>query len=293
MNKREENIYKNLNRQISKLAKHNRQGSFKTKERYYQGLDRFCKFIAKEFGTQKFANIADKHLESYIKYMQNKGLSSSTVKTDLAAIRFFHDKCSQTRNVLSDNSKFKLEKRSFGGVDRSWSREEYKAFQELCINRGMDRVLSISILAKNEGLRIHETLKMNRSQVEKAMNTGILNITGKGGKEREVPLSQESKNMLQEHIQNVERGQKLFIREDEKTHLVIKQVQNFINRNREYFQENHRDVNITFHGLRHSYAKGQYKNALEKGLNDYQARLETSKLLGHERDDVTRIYLAK
>ena len=70
--------------------------------------------------------------------------------------------------------------------------------------------------------------------------------------------------MLKTEIQNIERGQKIFIEEDEKTHLVIKQVQNFINRNRDHFQSDLRgetSPNITFHGLRHSYAQEEYQKA--------------------------------
>ncbi|GLV14986.1 integrase [Alicyclobacillus hesperidum] len=300
---REENIYKNLKSQIDKIARHNRQGSFKTKERYREAADRFCKFIAKEYGLQKFANIGDKHLERYVGYMQSRGLAPSTIKNELSAIRFFHDKVDKPRNQLSDNSKFNLDKRQFGGVNRAWSHDEYQAFRNLCHARGQARIADIATLARNEGLRIHETLKLDRSAAERAIKTGVLHVVGKGGRERGVPLSQESRAMLQERIKNVDRGQKLFVTEQEKTHLVIKQAQNFINRNREHFQDPSREQareqgeaitrNITFHGLRHAYAQDRYHEAIERGLTGHKARLEVSELLGHERDDVTRIYTVK
>ena len=300
---REDNIYKNLSSQISKISKHNRQGSFKTKERYEQGVDRFCKFLAADFGIQKFANISDKHVEKYVEDMQSRGLSASTIKTDLAAIRFYHDKVDKPRHTLADNSKYTLERRSFGGVDRSWNQSEYKAFRELAYARGQLRVAEIATLARNEGVRIHETLRIDRASVEKALATGKLHVKGKGGKERDVPLSQESRIMLQERIRSVDRGDKLYVKEHERTHLVIKQVQNFLNRNREHFQDASRQLertegdeivrNITFHGLRHSYAQDQYQRAMDGGLSDYRARITVSQLLGHERDDVTRIYVVK
>lgn len=300
---REENIYRNLKTQIDKIAKHNRQGAYKTKERYHEAVNRFCKFLAREFGTQKFSNISDKHLGRYVDQMQSRGLSASTIKTELSGIRFFHDKLEYPRNQLSDNTMFDLEKRQFGGVDKAWSHDEYKAFKDLCHVRGKDRIAQIATLARNEGLRIHETLKLDRSQAERALKTGVLHVVGKGGRERDVPLSMESKEMLQERIQEVERGQKLYVAEGEKTHLVIKQVQNWINRNREHFQNQSRHQgrdegeaiieSITFHGLRHAYAQKRYQEAIERGLNDRKARLEVSELLGHERDDVTRIYTVK
>lgn len=301
---RQDNMYKNLSNQISKISKHNRQGSYKTRERYEQGVSRFCKFLADSFGIQKFANISDKHIKKYVEDMQARELSASTIKTDLAAIRFYHDKVDRPRNQLADNSNYNLEKRTFGGVNRSWTENEYKAFRKLSYTKDQDRIAEIATLARNEGLRIHETLRIDRSIVERALATGELHVKGKGGKERDVPLSKESLEMLQERIQSVERGHKLYVAEGESTHLVIKQVQNFINRNREHFQDESRREernegdevmakSITFHGLRHSYAQEQYQLATERGMSDYKARVTVSQLLGHERDDVTRIYTVK
>ena len=43
---------------------------------------------------QKLSNISSKHLAAYVLWMQKKELSASTIKTDLAAIRYFHNKIS-------------------------------------------------------------------------------------------------------------------------------------------------------------------------------------------------------
>lgn len=49
---------------------------------------------------------------------------------------------------------------------------------------------------------------------------------------------------------------------------------------------------LTCHGLRHSYAVEQYLFCLADGMNEREACRRVSCLLGHEREDVTRIYLA-
>lgn len=49
---------------------------------------------------------------------------------------------------------------------------------------------------------------------------------------------------------------------------------------------------MTFHGLRHSYASDTYMNLLGDGMSALDAHFEVSRLLGHERADVTNIYLA-
>ena len=48
----------------------------------------------------------------------------------------------------------------------------------------------------------------------------------------------------------------------------------------------------TFHGLRHTYAAEMYKSFIQDGKDEHTAKLEVSRLLGHEREDVTNIYLA-
>ena len=55
-------IYLSLVSQLDKLARHNRQGSFRTKARYYEAMKRFCAYLADEFHLQKLENIREKNL---------------------------------------------------------------------------------------------------------------------------------------------------------------------------------------------------------------------------------------
>ena len=118
--------YNNLEVQYKKLFRHLKVGSFKTRERYGKAFKRFMRFLADEYNLQKLANIAPKHIFAYVEYMQGKGLSASTIKTELAAIRFFHDSMPYTRFTLPTNDELELERRKFGGVDRTWTSAEYK-----------------------------------------------------------------------------------------------------------------------------------------------------------------------
>ena len=120
-------IFLSLVAQLDKLARHNRQGSFRTKERDYEACKRFCAYLAAEYRLQKLENISGKHLVSYVLYLRDSGKSASTVKTDLAAIRFFHDKMSRPKYTLPTNSELgvELERRWFGQLDRTWSGPEF------------------------------------------------------------------------------------------------------------------------------------------------------------------------
>ncbi len=62
---------------------------------------------------------------------------------------------------------------------------------------------------------------------------------------------------------------------------------------REWYGKAFTEKRITFHRLRHTYAHEKYDEYINKGYSEYQARKKVSKLLGHHRDEVTRIYLAE
>ena len=119
------NIYKNLETQYDKIFRHLRVGSFKTRERYGKAFKRFMVFLADEYSLQKLANISEKHIRAYVKYLQDKNQAASTIKTELAAIRFFHDSMPYTRHQLPSNEELNLKKRTFGGIDRTWTNREF------------------------------------------------------------------------------------------------------------------------------------------------------------------------
>ena len=86
-----EGIYRAPIAQLDKLARHNRQESYKTRQRYYEAMQRFSRVLAEEYRLQKLTNISGKHLVDYVRHLQENGKAASTIKTELAAIRFWHD----------------------------------------------------------------------------------------------------------------------------------------------------------------------------------------------------------
>ena len=185
-------IYRTLITQLDKVARHNRQGSFRTKERYYEGMQRFCKFLSEQYRLQKLANINGKHLTAYVLYLQEQEKSASTIKTDLAAIRFFHDKMERTKYRLPSNDELavELERRRFGGVDRTWSVREFHRFLATCMADGHEDFAAIACLTWYAGLRIHECFRIETATAEQALRENAITIKGKGGKVRTVPINE-------------------------------------------------------------------------------------------------------
>ena len=280
--------------QLDKLARHNRQGSFRTKARYYEACKRFCAFLADAFHLQKLSNISGKHLVSYVLFLQENGLAANTIKTDLAAIRFFHDKMSGPKYELPTNDDLgvELERRCFGGVDRTWSNVEFnKMLGRALGDDRWDYILAL-YLGRFAGLRIHECFRIDTATAEQALRENAITIKGKGGKVRTIPIEDERiTTHLKKQLERTERGQKLLVPDGMPTDRAIHQLQLFIYSNRGDFQE---DANrpLTFHGLRHTYAAEKYRKLIDGGMGSLDAHFAVSRLLGHERADVTDIYLA-
>ena len=281
--------------QLDRLARHNRQGSFRTKERYYEAMKRFCCFLAEVFHLQKLANISGKHLTTYVLYLQANDKATSTIKTDLAAIRFFHDKIDNPRYKLPSNSELAvtLERRRFCEKDRTWSSDEYERFLAYCTEKGREDFGDLARLTYHMGLRIHECYRIDTATVDAALRGDMLTIKGKGGKIRSVPIEEPCvREILRRWRERTTRGQKIFIPEDVPTDAAIEAFQQFLIRARPEVQDPGSDRPMTHHGLRHCYAARRYTELTTAGKSDLDAHLKVSQLLGHNRAEVTDIYLA-
>ena len=287
-------IYQTLIAQLDKTARHNRQGSFRTKERYYEAMQRFCKFLSEEYRLQKLANINGKHLTAYVLYLQEREKSASTIKTDLAAIRFFHDKMERTKYRLPSNDDLavELERRRFGGVDRTWSVREFHRFLATCMADGHEDFAAIACLTWYAGLRIHECFRIDTATAEQALRENAITIKGKGGKIRTVPINESISIELKKLLAVTSRGHKLFVPDGVSTDIAIARLQQYIYKVRPQIQDEGSARPMTHHGLRHSFAARTYQELIDGGMSPLNASLRVSRLLDHERPDVTKGYLA-
>jgi len=285
-------IYTNLLDQAQKLYRHNRQLSYKSRDRYYAALKRFCAFLAEAYHLERLANIAPKHIRVYVRHLQQSGKSPSTIKTDLAAIRFWHDQLARPRHRLPQNEALALERRSFGKIDRAWSATELHKMMAVCWRHEREDYVAVLALARYAGLRIHECFRIDAATAEAAIKAMAITIKGKGGKVRTVPINATIRIELEKMLVVTPRGHKLFVPTRVQTHTAIQQLQQFIITHRASVQDADSTRPLTFHGLRHTYAQEQYLGLVQSGHTENDAKHQVSRLLGHNRPEVTRIYLA-
>jgi len=285
----ENGIYTNLTAQLDKLHRHTRQGSYQTRERYLEAMKRFCRFLADEYQLQKLSNLAPKHLHKYVEYLQDTDIAASTIKTDLAGIRFFHDQIPGPRHSLPDNSAFDLERRSYGKKDKTWSYQEFAAMRQLAVDR--DDYATALTLAYYAGMRVEECFTIDTAMAEEALRKNAITFHGKGGRWRTVPINEHIAGQLQIMLTQVKRGQKLLTPEGVPVRDAISRFQLFIINNRDKAEAPNRETHMTAHGLRHSYACNTYRELRAQGFTHEKTCKWVSVLLGHDRPDIVRTYL--
>ena len=160
----------------------------------------------------------------------------------------------------------------------------------LAINR-YDFILAL-YLARYAGLRIHECFRIDTSTAERALRESAITIKGKGGKVRTVPINEQIAIAMRTQLARTPRGHKLLVPDDVPTDRAINHLQFFIMKHRDEVRDVDSDRPMTFHGLRHTYAAEKYQELVNSGKSPLDAHFEVSRLLGHERPDVTNIYLA-
>ena len=287
------NLFLNLKAQVDKLHRHTRQGSYKTRERYYYTMLVFCKFLAIFFHLEKLGNISGKHICAFIEFRQKEGLSASTIKADLCAIRYYHDQMTDPKYRLPSNNELAvdLERRRFAEKDRSWTEQEYENFLKLAEDLRRKDYAHAMTLAHELGLRIHEVFRLDTATAIAALKTDKITVVGKGGKVRTVPLTLAARAVLEDRLKVTMPGEKLFVRPEEMTHIAIENLEKFIRTYRDQIRDPSQPVSLTFHGLRHTYAANTYRQLIQKGRTQSEAQSMVSQLLGHERTDVTKIYI--
>lgn len=119
-----------------------------------------------------------------------------------------------------------------------------------------------------------------------------ITIKGKGGKIRTVPINESIFIELKNLLAITPRGHKLFVPDGVPTDIAIVRPQQYIYQVRPKIQDVGSTRPMTHHGLRHSFAARTYQESIDSGMSPLCASLRVSQLLGHERPDVTRGYLA-
>ncbi|MBS3850044.1 site-specific tyrosine recombinase XerD [Devosia sp. J2-20] len=188
-----------------------------TIDAYRRDLDDYAAFLA---GRGQTALKSDREaVMAYLAGLDSQGLSASSSARRLSAIRQFHQfLCADnlrgddpTRIVASPKSRRALPKvLSVAEVDKLLTTAESQANAEAspAEQAGALRLYVLLELLYATGMRVSELVSLRRAAVMR--DTSFITVTGKGNKERIVPLNDRARDAIKTYLATLEPGPFLF-----------------------------------------------------------------------------------
>jgi site-specific recombinase XerC len=287
---------KDLNYQISKLCRDNRDGSFSTQATRSRILDLIANQLqALGFRRMQLRSLKPKHVDALVAHWQEQGIGIGTLKNRLSALRWWAKKVNKPSIIAKDNDVYGIGMRI--GVAK-----ESKALKldEKKLSLISDQHVRLSIrLQAAFGLRREESIKFSPSYAVQDDHIKLKPSWTKGGRVRTVPIRNDEQRQLLDEVKAFAKGGAL-----------IPAQKNYVEHLHRYERQLRNAGMRKLHGLRHAYAQQRYfeltgwqapvaggptSNQLTPGQlePDYDARAIVSHELGHARVEIAVVYLGR
>tara|TARA_R110001592_G_scaffold363287_1_gene683211 strand:- start:1427 stop:2296 length:870 start_codon:yes stop_codon:yes gene_type:complete len=288
---------RDLNYQLKQLCRHNRQGSYATRSNREHQLTQIADQLH-ELGFRRMTthSLKPKHVEALVKLWQSQNLSPGTIKNRMSNLRWWARVVNKQNVIARSNDFYGIPDRYYGSTGTTKTRTLDQAY----LDKVKDPHVRMSLqLQAAFGLRREEALKIKPRQADEGHEIRLQASWTKGGKERTVPIRTEAQRQLLEQAKALAGGGSL-----------IPANKQYIQQVRIYERQTANAGLSKMHGLRHSYAQNRYKELTgwaapnrggpnskqltpEQKEIDKAARLQISRELGHEREQITAVYLAR
>ena len=287
---------KDLNYQLMKLCKANRDGSYSTQATRKRILDRIANQLqALGYKHMQAKSLKPKHVEALVSLWKDQGLSIGTFKNRLSVLRWWAKKVGKDDIIPKDNDAFGIGRRSQVGTEsKAWKLKEAQ------LEKVSDPYVRLSLrLQAAFGLRREEAIKFRPSYAIKADHIKLKASWTKGGRARTVPVGTDEQRELLEEVRKLARGGAL-----------IPPNKNYEKQLHRYERQIRTAGIKNPHGLRHAYAQRRYEELTgwksplaggpatksltieQRALNE-GARETISRELGHSREQITATYLGR
>jgi site-specific recombinase XerC len=287
---------KDLNYQLMKLCKANRDGSYSTQATRRRLLDRIANQLrALGYKHMQAKSLKPKHVDALVSLWKDQGLGIGTFKNRLSALRWWARKVGKPDIIPKDNDAFDIGRRSQVGTEsKAW------VLKEAQLEKISDPYVRLSLLLQAAfGLRREEAIKFRPGYAIKADHIKLKASWTKGGRARTVPIRTDEQHQLLKAMRKLARGGALIPPNknyEEQLHRYERQVRTAGIKNP--------------HGLRHAYAQRRYEELTgwkaplaggpasksltieQRALNE-GARETISRELGHSREQITATYLGR
>lgn len=252
--------------------------SINTIDAYRRDLSDFTDFCS-SIGVEELILTNRNHINSYIRHLRENSYTTTTIIRKMASIRGFfkwlcaNEICAQNPTLTLEQPKVakKLPKVVTIQEINSILRDDLSKLERLIVE-----------LLYGCGLRVSELVNLKTSSID--VNAGYLRCTGKGSKERLVPIGSKAKEAFKEYLTQRDfvikkhrlDGKNLLIT-DGGRFLTRQDIYTFIHK-----QGAKINKNISPHTMRHSFATHLLENGADLRI--------VQELLGHSDVSTTQLY---
>jgi len=240
-------------------------------------------------------SLKPKHVEGLVRQWLEKEVAAGTIKNRMAAVRWWARKVNRQNVVARSNDFYGIPNRIF-----ATGSSKAKSVSATQLEKVRDPYVRMSLeLQQAFGLRREEAIKFMPSYADQGDHLILKPSWTKGGKVRAIPIRTEDQRIV------LDRAHKLAGKGS-----FIPSHRNYVQQLRVYEGHTLRAGLSKMHGLRHAYAQQRYeeltgwKSPAADGLpsktltreqqdRGRQARLIISRELGHEREQITSVYLGR
>ncbi len=285
-----------LNHQLKTLSKNNREGSYGTQGQRERDLTLIANQLH-ELGYRGMNShsLKPKHVEALVGHWLEKEVTTGTIKNRMSAVRWWARKVNRQNVVARSNDHYGIPNRIF-----VTNTSKTKSVIEADLAKVRDEHIKMSLeLQRAFGLRREESIKFIPSYADQGDHLTLKPSWTKGGKARVIPIrTEEQREVLNRAHKLAGKGS------------LIPSNRNYVQQLRIYEGHTIRAGLPKMHGLRHAYAQQRYAELtgwqspaaggpISRALTaqqrelDLEVRLVISHELGHEREQITAVYLGR
>lgn len=253
---------------------------------YKNNLNKFFTYCKTELEIVELEEITHLHIKKYLNYLKSKDLSFTYINTILKNIRSFYAYCYKEEYCLNIAKKVEFLKENKVIIKTFNDNEVRRLLEAFKMDSYINaRNKCIIRLLFDTGIRNFELCNIKKIDVKET----VIYIYGKGRKERVVPISPQLKKIMIKY----ERIRDNYLKDDilhfdnyflsfRNKPLTIEAIERVLRMAGEKAKVRS-EIRCSPHTCRHYFAQAQLKN----GLDIYSL----SRLLGHEKIDITKRYL--
>lgn len=254
-----------------------------TTQSYRRDLEKFAKYIA--LRKKNITDITREDLVNFLMNLKDKNLSTSTIARNLAALKTFWKFLASEQIVKKNVAAAVDTPKTWKTLPDVLTRDEIEKLLEAPSNRTGSGIRDRAILEVMyaSGLRVSEVKSLKKTDINLA--SGFLKCSGKGGKERIVPVGRIAIEAVERYL---ERSRSKVFQKTQDNHLFLSKLGKSISRQslwkmiQKYAKIAGIKKHITPHTLRHSFAT----HLLEGGAE----LIGVQEMLGHADISTTQIY---